>query len=158
MGKVMAERIIEAPVEAVWRCLNDIDRTPEWVVGLEAAEIVTEGPFGVGTLYVDHNRLGPFPQVTPWRITEFEPMTRQTHVSESAALPSTISFLLAPTAVGTYVQMQVEFQVLPSTGVVGRALDTLLMSRMLKQVIAQNLDRLNAHLIGQAEAVAPAMA
>ncbi|MBE0690634.1 MAG: SRPBCC family protein [Anaerolineae bacterium] len=155
----MAERIIEAPLEAVWQCLNDIDRTSEWVVGLEAAEVITNGPFGVGTIYVDHNRLGPFPQVTPWHITAFEPMTRQVHVSESAALPSTITFIVAPTAIGTYVQMAVEYQLLPRLGVIGRALEGLLMNRLLQQVITQNLARLNDQLaLNKADVLTPAAA
>jgi uncharacterized protein YndB with AHSA1/START domain len=62
MGYAEAESIINAPDEAVWACLNDIGHTPEWVCGLEGAEMVTDGPYGLGSAYTDHNRLGPFPQ------------------------------------------------------------------------------------------------
>ncbi|HCR14197.1 MAG TPA: hypothetical protein DIU49_13470, partial [Desulfovibrio sp.] len=76
MGHVEVARTLNAPVQAVWDCLNDIEHTPEWVTGLEAAEIKTSGPYGAGSVYHDHNRLGPFPQETPWYVTVFEPMTR----------------------------------------------------------------------------------
>jgi uncharacterized protein YndB with AHSA1/START domain len=37
MGHAEAARIVNAPVEVVWNTLNDIEHTPEWVVGLETA-------------------------------------------------------------------------------------------------------------------------
>ncbi len=43
MGRVRRASIISASVEAVWNTLCDIARTPEWVVGLEAAELKTPG-------------------------------------------------------------------------------------------------------------------
>jgi len=48
MGYAEAETIINAPVEAVWACLNDVHQTPEWVSGLAAAELVTTAPYGLG--------------------------------------------------------------------------------------------------------------
>lgn len=146
MGYVEAATTINAPVQAVWDALNDIDHTPEWVVGLEAAEVKTSGPFGAGTVYHDHNRLGPFPQVTPWEIIVFEPMTRQVHQSQSAALPSTMTLNLSPTAEGTRLQMIVEYRFLPRLGPVSRFLEGLLMNRLLKQVLRQNQANLNKYL------------
>lgn len=158
MGHVIVERIIEAPVEAVWAALNDIERTPEWVTGLVAAEVVTPGAFGRGTTYVDHNRIGPFTQVTPWHIIAFEPMMRQVHVSESTVLPSTMSLIVAPTAVGTYVQMQVDYEFLPRLGWFARMFELLAMNQMLRQVLTQNLSNLNVYLAGKSVTPAPAMA
>lgn len=34
MGHAEAVRELGAPAAAVWHALNDIERTPEWVVGL----------------------------------------------------------------------------------------------------------------------------
>jgi hypothetical protein len=69
MGYAEAVTIISASLEVVWAYPNDIDHTPEWVTGLEAAEIKTAGSFGLSTVYYDYSCLGP----TPWRITAFEP-------------------------------------------------------------------------------------
>ena len=151
MGYAEASTALNAPVEAVWNALNDIDHTPDWVVGLKAAAITTEGPYGEGTIYEDTNRLGPFLQVTPWRVTVFEPMTRQVHESESATLPSKMTLTLAPTPEGTRLTMSVDFHFLPRLGPVGRLLENLLMNRMLGQVIAQNQAQLNVYLKRQAK-------
>lgn len=155
MGHVEAELIVNAPPEAVWNCLNDIAHTPEWVVGLEAAEVVTPGPFGLGTVYHDHNRLGPFPQVTPWRITTFTPLTQQVHESESAALPSKMTLNLSPSPTGTHVVMTVDYQFLPRLGPVGRLLERVLMNRLLRQVLQQNLLNLDAYLASKSHQTSP---
>ncbi len=146
MGYVESAALIHASVETVWQTLNDIDRTPEWVTGLEKAEVITTGVYGAGTIYQDYNRLGPMLQVTPWYITIFEPMTRQIHVSESASLPSTMTLTLTPTVEGTRLVMQVEYRCLPRLGLLSRWLEKLLMNQVLKQVIQQNQASLNRYL------------
>jgi uncharacterized protein YndB with AHSA1/START domain len=146
MGQVTADRTVHAPIEAVWQCLNDIDHTPQWVTGLAAAEIKTPGAYGVGTVYHDTNRLGPVLQVTPWRITVFDPMTRQVHESESTTLPSTMTLNLSPVPDGTQVQMIVHYRFLPRLGAVSRAFEGLVMNRLLKRVLTQNLTSFDAYL------------
>jgi uncharacterized protein YndB with AHSA1/START domain len=146
MGYAEAESTINAPIEAVWACLNDIDQTPEWVSGLEAAQIKTAGPYGLGTVYYDYNRLGPFPQTTLWRITAFEPPSHQVHESESTMLPSKMTLSLSPAPEGTRLKMTVEYRFLPRLGPISRLLENLLMNRMLSQVLKQNQTGLNAYL------------
>lgn len=154
MGYVEAARLINAPVELVWQCLNDIDHTPEWVTGLEHAQITTAGPFGLGSVYTDYNRLGPFLQVTQWYITAFEPLTRQVHESVSSVLPSRMVLNLLPVRGGTHLQMIVEYSFLPRLGPVGRLLENLLMNRLLKQVLAQNQASLETYLAAKLDQTA----
>lgn len=146
MGHVEVASTIHADVEAVWRSLNDITHTPEWVTGLEKAEIITTGTYGTGTIYHDYNRLGPMLQVTPWHITTFEPMTRQVHKSDSASLPSTMTLTLTPTPEGTHLRMTVDYRFLPRLGAFSRLLEKLLMNRLLQHVIQQNQANLNQSL------------
>ncbi|MBI5667702.1 MAG: SRPBCC family protein [Chloroflexi bacterium] len=146
MGYAEATTLIHAPVEAVWNALNDIDHTPDWVVGLEKAEIVTPGDYGLGAIYHDHNRLGPLPQVTPWHVTTFEPMIRQVHESQTAALPSRMTLTLTPAPEGTRLHMAVEYRFLPRLGVISRILESLVMNRVLTGVLRQNQANLNAYL------------
>lgn len=146
MGTVQASRLVSAPVEAVWNCLNDIAHTPDWVTGLAAAEVVTPDPFGLGSAYVDHNRLGPFPQATRWHVTVFEPMSRQVHVSDSAVLPSTMTLSLSPAPEGTLLTMGVEYRFLPWLGGFSRLLESVLMNRLLAQVLRENEASLEAYL------------
>ncbi|MBZ0293024.1 MAG: SRPBCC family protein [Anaerolineae bacterium] len=146
MGHVEKSSIIHAPVAVVWDTLNDIAHTPEWVVGLENSEITTEGPYGLGTIYIDYNRLGPFLQETPWHVTAFEPMTFQVHESKSATLPTSLTLSLMPVAEATRLTMTFDYHLLPVLGPVGRLLERLLMNRLIGQVVTQNMAQLDSYL------------
>ncbi len=149
MGRAEAATIIHAPAAAVWDSLNDITHTPDWVVGLVGAEVVTPGEYGLGAVYHDHNRLGPFPQVTAWRVTAFEPLRRQVHESKSKVLPTTMTLTLTPETDGTRLHMRVDYRLLPRLGIVSRALERLLMNRALSGVLKQNQTNLDAYLRGR---------
>jgi hypothetical protein len=101
-------------------------------------------------MYNDYNRLGPALQVTPWHITVFEPMSRQVHESESSIIPTRMTLNLSPVTEGTHVQMIVEYQFLPRLGLIGRALQALVMNHLIRQVLRQNLAGLNAYLSSRA--------
>jgi hypothetical protein len=147
MGRAEANIIVGASAEAVWNLLNDIDHTPEWVVGLVDAEMQTQGKYGVGSVYVDHNRIGPIPQVTPWTVTEFDPMSRQVHESDSNVLPSTMIINLGRVSKGTHIQMIVKYRFMPFLGPISAFIEKYLMDKMLKQVLKQNLANLNTYLL-----------
>jgi hypothetical protein len=117
-----------------------------WIRESSCAAEAPTGPYGMGTVYYDYNRLGPFLQTTLWRITAFEPPSHQVHESESTLLPSKMTLNLSPAPEGTRLQMAVEYRFLPQLGPVGRFLEALLMNRMLKQVLKQNQASLNAYL------------
>ncbi|MBI1278526.1 MAG: hypothetical protein GC179_10400 [Anaerolineaceae bacterium] len=146
MGYAEASQIIHAPIETVWNTLNDIENTSKWVVGLEKAEMKTIGDFGQDSIYTDYNRLGPIPQVTDWRITEYEPMARQVHMSSSEGLPSTMTLSLSPAPQGTLLKMTVDYQFMPHWGSISRIFEALIMNRMLRSVIIQNMSHLNSFL------------
>jgi uncharacterized membrane protein len=42
---------IYAPVSDIWVVLTDPAGFPDWITGMQAAEILTEGDYGVGTRY-----------------------------------------------------------------------------------------------------------
>ena len=146
MGFAQAATIINAPVDLVWNSLNDIEHTPQWVVGLEKAEVQQTARFGVGTVYLDYNRLGAQLQVTTWRIAVYEPMRRQVHVSSSANLPSTMTLTLTPEETGTFLHMTVAYRFMPRLGVISRVLERLVMNRVLSGIVRQNQQNLNAYL------------
>lgn len=158
MGYAEATTVIHAPIEAVWYSLNDIDHTPKWVVGLENAEIVSSGAYGLGSVYKDYNRLGPFPQVTEWRVTAFEPLTNQVHISTSKVLPTTMRLSLAPASEGTRLRMIVEYRFLPRLGILSQIFERAVMNRLLSSVVKQNQRNLDAYLTAQTSAApAPAL-
>lgn len=149
MAWTQATTIIHAPVETVWNALNDIARTPEWVVGLEKSEVVTDGDYGKGTIYTDTNRLGPFLQTTRWLVWVYEPMNRQSHVSSSAMLPTTMELKLTPVPEGTRLQMEVMYRLLPQLGFLSRIFEAAVMNRLLAQILRQNQANLDVYLARQ---------
>lgn len=146
MPQIEASSIIHAPPERVWHTLNDIDHTPQWVIGLEGSERLSQGDYGLGSRYIDYNRLGPILQKTVWRVTEFDPMTHQAHVSDSQSLPSTLAMDLSPTPEGTLLRFSVSYRFLPVLGPLSRLFETLVMNRALTQVFKQNLQHLDRYL------------
>ena len=146
MGYVEASKTINASVYAVWNTLNDIENTPKWVVGLERAEVTTEGAYGESTIYKDYNRLGPFLQVTAWHIVEFEPVVRQAHLSDSRTLPSLMTLNLSPEGERTRLTMTVEYRFLPRWGAISEVFERLVMNHMLKSVLTQNMNQLDRYL------------
>jgi len=153
MGHAEASKSINASVYAVWNTLNDIDNTPKWVDGLERAEVKTEGTYGAGTIYNDYNRLGRFLQVTAWHITEFEPVSRQVHLSDSAVLPSRMTLSLTQEAKNTCLKMTVEYRFMPRWGIISRVFERLVMNHLLKSVLGQNLNHLDRYLQSEIDRV-----
>ena len=155
MGRVEATAFVDAAFEIVWNTLNDIDNTPEWVVGLQAAEVKTAGVYGLGTIYDDYNRLGPVLQKTAWRITRFEPTTCQIHESESTIFPAKLIMNLSPLNDNTRVQMIIDYRVLPKLGPISRLLEYMLTNCLLKMMLKQNLRRLNQYLRQRPNTIVP---
>jgi len=155
MGYAAATQTIHAPIEAVWHALNDIGNTSKWVVGLENAEMKTTGVYGEGSVYVDYNRLGPMLQVTEWSVTEYEPLSRQVHVSDSRFLPSMMVLTLIPRTDGTRLRMTVDYRLFPKLGIVSRWMEKLVMNHLLQGVLKQNMNHLNSYLQAEARTLQP---
>ena len=146
MSRVERSIIINAPASAVWNLLDDLQHTPDWVVGLERVENITPGPVRVGTVYHDIDRIGPFLQRTSWTITAFEPMSQQIHVSESSVLPSTMILNITLEGAGVRFEQIVEYRFLRQLGLFSRLLEKVLMNHLLKLAFKQIQANLKAHI------------
>jgi hypothetical protein len=153
MSLVERSIILNTSSSNVWNVLNDLQHTPDWVVGLERTENITPGPVGVGTIYHDINRIGPLLQRTPWTITEFEPMSRQVHVSESSVLPSTMILTITPEGAGVRFEQIVEYRFLPQLGPLSRLLEKAVMNRLLKLAFKQIQANLKTYIEQQQSTV-----
>ncbi|MFG1605777.1 SRPBCC family protein [Actinoplanes sp. NPDC049265] len=51
MSTVVVTRLIEAPIEAVWRVFTDLPGRATWLHTVTAVEVLTTGPFGQGTVW-----------------------------------------------------------------------------------------------------------
>ncbi|MFJ3923139.1 SRPBCC family protein [Streptomyces sp. NPDC090022] len=55
--EVVVEREIAAPAERVWRAITDLEGMPGVLSGVDAVEVLTPGPFGVGTRWRETRRM-----------------------------------------------------------------------------------------------------
>ncbi|MCM2390140.1 SRPBCC family protein [Streptomyces albipurpureus] len=54
---VVVERRIAAPIERVWHALTDLEGAPALLSGVDAVEMLSQGPFGVGTRWRETRRV-----------------------------------------------------------------------------------------------------
>jgi len=147
MSCVEANFTVGASIETVWNCLNDIAHLSSWMSGLTNAEVITRGKYGKGSAHVQHSRNSLLPSTTTWTITAFEPFARQVHVSQSSALPATLTINVKRVATGTQIQISLDYQFLPMLGSVSRGLERLVMDKRMKQALKQNLASFNTYLM-----------
>ncbi|MET8676742.1 SRPBCC family protein [Streptomyces sp. NPDC004647] len=55
--RVVVERRIAAPVGQVWEALTDLESAPQVLSGVERVEVLTSGPFAVGTRWRETRRM-----------------------------------------------------------------------------------------------------
>jgi uncharacterized protein YndB with AHSA1/START domain len=72
-GRIHASIIIDAPVDAVWRAIEPIERHVEWMADAEAIRFVGTQTRGTGTRFVCETRVGPFRLADRMEITEWVP-------------------------------------------------------------------------------------
>ena len=73
---IVSEVDIDAPIEAVWDAIADIERQPEWMHDLKAVRVLTGLPVGVGTRAIGTVRILGISVEDPIAITEFDPPSR----------------------------------------------------------------------------------
>lgn len=73
MARIRVARDIAAPVEAVWRVVEPVERHVEWMADAESIEFVTEQRRGVGTSFLCRTKVGPIRLTDKMRITRWEP-------------------------------------------------------------------------------------
>lgn len=103
MFRIRAEGDIQAPVEKVWALMSTPERYPELVPATDQLLSVSDGPFGKGTVYREQGGLPPFKGESEWRVTEFDPMTRQVHVGDDGSMRFDLSIEVQPREGGCHL-------------------------------------------------------
>lgn len=67
--------VVDAPIEAVWAVLADVERQPEWMHDLKSIRLTTPPPVGVGTRGVGRVRVFGLTVEDPVEVTAFDPPT-----------------------------------------------------------------------------------
>jgi carbon monoxide dehydrogenase subunit G len=110
MSKVVASIEVAGPPEAIWALMCDPHRYPELADPTDRMLDVPEEPMGVGYVYKEYGGVPPFKGESEWRVTEFEPMTRQVHVGNDGSMTLDLTIELAPASEGTRLTQTLELK------------------------------------------------
>ncbi|TWT88932.1 Polyketide cyclase / dehydrase and lipid transport [Pseudobythopirellula maris] len=94
MRPIHATQRIEAPPERVWAVATDLEHAAERVSGIDRIEVVTDGPFGVGTVWRETRTMMNHQSTEELTVTRCGPPTGYTVEGESCgcAFASTLRF------------------------------------------------------------------
>lgn len=72
MPTVVATRSINASLERVWSVFTDLEASPERLSAVESVEVLTDGPFAVGTTWRETRKMFGRAATEEMRVTELE--------------------------------------------------------------------------------------
>lgn len=100
MQQVEVSRHVAAPVERVWAVATDLPAAPEVLSGVQAVEVLTPGPFAVGTRWRETRTMMGRSATEEMRVTAVEPQRSYTVEANSAGAHYVSTFDFMPTADG----------------------------------------------------------
>jgi uncharacterized membrane protein len=101
MTEVAVSRTIAAPPGRVWSVLTDLENAPRHVTAIKSVEVLTPGPFGVGTRWRETRTMFGRTATEEMTITASEPTSRYVAEADSAGTHYVSEFALAPAAAGS---------------------------------------------------------
>ncbi|WP_236241297.1 SRPBCC family protein [Streptomyces sp. CC228A] len=93
---VVVERRIAASQDRVWEAVTDLPDMPRLLTGVVGVEVLTEGPFGVGTRWRETRRMLGKKATEEITVTESEPPERYVTVAASHGMHYTSEIRLSP--------------------------------------------------------------
>lgn len=105
---ITVQRVIEAPVERVWEVLTDLDHAAERRTAITEVEILTDGPYAVGTTWRETRRLLGRTQTRELCVTDNDPLRRTVIEASSSGAAHRTVFVLTPQGQGL-TELSAEF-------------------------------------------------
>lgn len=99
--EVKVSRWIAAPPAAVWHVLTDLEAAADTLSGVTRIEVLTEGPYAVGTRWRETRRLMGKEGTEEMWVTAVEPERRTVVEAESGGTHYASTFALSPSGGGT---------------------------------------------------------
>lgn len=100
--KIETTVLIKKDAQEIFEFMTDFSNSPQWSKANEI-KLISEGPVGVGTEYLEiFNSNGRIEEI-PTQITIFEPFTKWGFKSKSKVFEMEISYILEPAEEGTKV-------------------------------------------------------
>lgn len=139
--KIAVTRQINAPIERVFDVFTDLPRAAERIRGIESVEVLTDGPFAVGTRWKETRKMmGKLATETMW-VTAVEPSRSYTAEAASCGTHYTSTYTFEAFDGGTRVMMS--FMSRPTT-LLGKLMSPLgvLMSGAIRKMLVKDMDDL----------------
>lgn len=144
MTTITVERSIQAPAEAVFAAVAEVEDLPEVVPEVTDVEFVTEATSGVGTRFVETRRQAGRDFVTELEITEHEPPRRVRMVAENRGTVWDTRFEIEDHGEGVLLRATLEARAEKIT----TRLRNKAMAPLLRKATQAHLDAVKAHLKG----------
>ena len=100
MQDVEISRHVAAPVQRVWDVATDLAGSLQVVRGIDAVEVLTPGPFGVGTRWRETRRMFGRSATEEMTVTAVEPHRSYTVEASGPGVRYVSGFAFAPSAGG----------------------------------------------------------
>lgn len=88
------ERMVQAPVERVWAVLTDVAHADQTLSGVTQVELITDGPYGVGTQWRETRRMFGKEATEQMQVTAAEEPTRTVVEADSSGVHYVTEFRL----------------------------------------------------------------
>lgn len=106
MKTISVSRHVNAPVERVEALLTDIEHAAEHIRGIKRVEMLTEGPFGVGTRWRETRVMFGKEATEEMEVTEYVPQKYYAVEAESHGTRYRSVFKFEPSNGGTNVTLE----------------------------------------------------
>jgi uncharacterized membrane protein len=96
MNETVVERRIQAPADRVWQALTDLGGMPGLLSGVDRVEVLTEGPFAVGTRWRETRRMLGRKATEEMYVTACEEPSRYVAEADAQGIHYVTEFRLTP--------------------------------------------------------------
>jgi uncharacterized membrane protein len=148
MQDVEVRRHVAAPVERVWSLATDLAGAPAVMSGIDSVEVLTPGPFAVGTRWRETRTMMGRSATEEMTVTAVDPGRGYTVEAESSGVRYVSTFAFAEAADGG-TDVRMSFGGTPSSAV-ARVL-VAVTGPLARRSVAKALDRDLADLAAAAE-------
>ena len=137
--------VVSAPRDAVWRIVSDPLRLPELGSFVDEVELVSAGPWGVGSKYRERSGVGVLKGWSEWSVVRFEPPAVLTHEGRDSSAAATATWTIDEISDGiTQVYQVADVELLPRFRLLGRVLEWLFAERLMAREAQSGLADLKA--------------
>ena len=139
MAKIRKSIEIDAPLEAVFNYIKDLENMPEWMTSCESHKITSEQKYGVGT--TTHCVMEQAGRIIEWDavVTEYIENRKQAWHCDKPSKNDGI-FEFEPTEEGTKVTFTMDYD-LPYS-ILGMIIDKLKVSKAIEKNVDEGLTKL----------------